>query len=112
MGSSRGADSPSLGPPELRLYANEPDDRAEPLAPPPVPLGAPAPRVSGPSDFTRMLTPVEAAPAAPMAPAVKPNAKPDQAGGGRRPSLLPIILVVMFALVTAAALIVFFALRK
>ena len=115
MGSSRGPDSPSLGPPELRLYANEPGDRAEPLAPPPVPppARAPAPRGTlGPSDFTRMLTPVTAAPAPPVAPAVKPNAKPDQAAGGRRPSILPIILVVMFALVTAAALILFFALRK
>jgi hypothetical protein len=59
-----------------------------------------------------MLTPVEAPPAAPAAPAPKPNAKPEQAAGGRRPSLLPLILVVMFAFVSAAALILYFALRK
>ena len=106
-----GADAGSLGPPELRLYANEAGERVEAHAPPPVPSGAPAPRSSGPSDFTRMLTPVEAPPSSPAPAAVKPSAKPD-AAGARRPSALPLIIVVTFAFVAAAALILYVALRK
>jgi hypothetical protein len=107
----RGPDSP-VGPPELRLYSNEPGERAEPYAPPPLPSSAPAPRAVGPSDFTRMLTPVEVAPSAPAPPAVKPNARPDAAAGGRKPSLLPLIIVLMFAFVAAATLILYFVLKK
>jgi hypothetical protein len=101
-----------MGPPELRLYSNEMGERVEPYAPPPVPSAAPQPRASGPSDFTRMLTPVEAPPSAPPPPAVRPAAKPDAAGGGRKPSALPLIIVLIVALVAGAALILFFALRK
>jgi hypothetical protein len=105
----------SLGPPELRLYANETGQRAEPFAPPPAPASgaAPAPRGAiGPSDFTRMLTPVEAPPVAPPAPPARPNAKADAApAAGRKPSLLPLILVVTFALLAGAALILYFVLR-
>ena len=103
-----------LGPPELRLFADEAGQRVEPYAPPPAPASGPAaPRAAtGPSDFTRMLTPVDAPPIAPPAPAVKPNAKPTApAAGGRKPSLLPLMLVVTFALVSAAALILYFLLR-
>jgi diguanylate cyclase len=106
----------SLGPPELRLFSDEAGQRVEPFAPPPAPASAaaPAPRgATGPSDFTRMLTPVEAPRAAPApAPPPRPAAKPDGApAGGRKPSLLPLVLVVTFALVTAAALILYFVLR-
>ncbi len=101
-----------MGPPELRLYANEAGERVEPYAPPPVPSSAPAPRASGPSDFTRMLTPVEAPPSAPPPPAVKPTAKPDAGGGGRKPSALPLIIVLNVALIAAVALILYFVLRK
>ena len=100
-----------MGPPELRLYANEAGERVEPYAPPPVPSSAPAPRASGPSDFTRMLTPVEAPPSVPPPPAVKPTAKPD-AGGGRKPSALPLIIVLNVALIAAVGLILYFVLRK
>ena len=103
----------SLGPPELRLFSDEAGQRVEPFAPPPAPASAPASRgASGPSDFTRMLTPVEAPMAQPPRPAAKPNAKPDAApAGGRKPSLLPLMLVVTFALVAGAALILYFVLR-
>jgi len=100
-----------MGPPELRLYANEAGERVEPYAPPPVPSSAPAPRASGPSDFTRMLTPVEAPPSVAAPPAVKPTAKPD-AGGGRKPSALPLIIVLNVALIAAVGLILYFVLRK
>ena len=104
----------SLGPPELRLFSDESGQRVEPFAPPPAPSSAPAARgSSGPSDFTRMLTPVEAAPVAPPPAAVRPNAKPEAApAGGRKPSLLPLLLVVTFALVAGAALILYFVLRS
>jgi len=59
-----------------------------------------------------MLTPVEAVPSTPAPAAVKPAPKAEPAAGGRRPSMLPLIIVIMFAFVSAAALIVFFALRK
>jgi hypothetical protein len=101
-----------MGPPELRLYANEAGERVEPYAPPPVPSSAPVPRASGPSDFTRMLTPVEAPPSAPPPPAVKPTAKPDAGGGGRKPSALPLIIVLNVALIAAVGLILYFVLRK
>lgn len=111
----RKVDAP-LGPPELRLFEDEAGQRVEPFAPPPAPASAsPLPsRASGPSDFTRMLTPVDAPPAAPPTPTIKPNAKPAAAaaGGGRKPSLLPLILVVTFALVAGAALILYFVLRS
>jgi hypothetical protein len=107
-----GSHAPSLGPPELRLYSNEAGERVEPHAPAPVPSSAPAARASGPSDFTRLLTPVEAPPAAPAPPAVKPSVKAEPAGGARRPSALPLIIVVTFAFVAAAALILYVALRK
>ena len=58
-----------------------------------------------------MLTPVEAPPVAPAPPAVKPNAKAEPAAGGRKPSLLPLLIVLMFAFVSAAALILYFVLR-
>ena len=112
MSPSPRGDAQSLGPPELRLFANEAGERVEPHAPPPVPSSGPAPRASGPSDFTRMLTPVEAVPSTPAPAAVKPAPKAEPAAGGRRPSMLPLIIVIMFAFVSAAALIVFFALRK
>lgn len=101
-----------MGPPELRLYANEAGERVEPYAPPPVPSSAPLPRASGPSDFTRMLTPVEAPPSVPPPPAVKPTAKPDAGGGGRKPSALPLIIVLNVALIAAVGLILYFVLRK
>ena len=100
-----------MGPPELRLYANEAGERVEPYAPPPVPSSAPVPRASGPSDFTRMLTPVEAPPSVPPPPVVKPTAKPD-AGGGKKPSALPLIIVLNVALIAAVGLILYFVLRK
>jgi len=107
-----GTDSP-LGPPELRLYANEANERAEPYAPPPMPSAAPPPRALGPSDFTRMLTPVDPPSSAPSPPPAKPNANPQAAAAaGRKPSALPLILVVTFALITAAALILYVALKK
>jgi len=103
----------SLGPPELKLGdANEMGERVEPHLPAPVPSSAPPPRASGPSDFTRMLTPVEAPKAAPAAPAVKPNAKAEGAVGGRKPSLLPLLIVLIFAFVAAAALILYVVLRN
>lgn len=101
-----------MGPPELRLFTSESGENVEPYAPPPVPSRAPAPRVAGPSDFTRMLTPVEAPPAAPPPPAVKPAPKADAAAGARKPSALPLIIVLILAAIAAAAVIVFFALRK
>jgi hypothetical protein len=102
-----------MGPPELRLYTNEVGDRVEPYAPPPIPSSAPAPRASGPSDFTRMLTPVQAPPAAPAPPPVKPNAKSDAAGGGgRKPSIVPLIIVLNVALIAAIGLILYIVLRK
>ena len=108
----RGSEA-SGGPPELRLYSNEAGERVEPYAPPPMPSGAPAPRALGPSDFTRMLTPVEAPPAAPAQPAVRPNARPEPAaGGGRKPSMLPLLIVLMFAFVAAASLILYIVLKK
>jgi hypothetical protein len=106
----RGSDA-SAGPPELRLYSDEAGERVEPYAPPPVPSSAPPPR-AGPSDFTRMLTPVEAPNSAPPPPAVRPNAKPEPAGGGRKPSMLPLLIVVMFAFVAAATLILYIVLKK
>lgn len=103
----------AAGPPELRLYENEGGERVEPYAPPPVPSGAPAPRALGPSDFTRMLTPVEAPSSAPTPPAVRPNASAaPAAAGGRKPSTLPLLIVVMFAFVAAAALILYIVLKK
>jgi len=101
-----------MGPPELRLYSNEAGERVEPYAPPPVPSSGPVPRASGPSDFTRMLTPVEAPPSAPPPPAVKPAAKAPEPGGGRKPSALPLIIALIVATVAAAALILYFVLRK
>jgi hypothetical protein len=78
-----------------------------------MPSTAPAPRAVGPSDFTRMLTPVDAPSSAPSPPPAKPNANPQGgAAGGRKPSALPLILVVTFAFVTAAALILYVALKK
>ena len=107
----RGYDA-SAGPPELRLYSDEAGERVEAYAPPPVPSSGPAPR-AGPSDFTRMLTPVEAPNSAPPPPAVRPNAKPEPAaGGGRKPSMLPLLIVVMFAFVAAATLILYIVLKK
>lgn len=106
------ASDASSGPPELRLYENEAGERVEPYAPPPVPSGAPIPRASGPSDFTRMLTPVEAPSSAPTPPAVRPNASPQPAAGGRKPSMLPLLIVVMFAFVAAATLILYIVLKK
>jgi len=100
-----------MGPPELRLYSNEMGERVEPYAPPPIPSSAPLPRASGPSDFTRMLTPVEAPSSAPPPPAVKPGARPDQAAGGRKPSALPLIIVLNVALVVAVGLVLYFVLR-
>jgi hypothetical protein len=99
-----------MGPPELRLFTNDAGDRVEPYAPPPVPSSAPLARASGPSDFTRMLTPVEAPPAAAAPPPVRPNAKPD-APAGRKPSILPLIIVLNVALIIAVGLLLFFALR-
>ena len=102
-----------MGPPELRLFSNEAGDRVEPYSPPPVPSSGPMHRASGPSDFTRMLTPVEPPPAAPAPPPVKPNAKPDAAGGGgRKPSVLPLIIVLNVALIAAVGLILYIVLRK
>ena len=101
-----------MGPPELRLYSNEAGERVEPYAPPPVPSSPPVPRASGPSDFTRMLTPVEAPPSAPPPPSVKPAAKPEAPGGGRKPSALPLIIAINVAVIGAVALILYFVLRK
>ena len=60
-----------------------------------------------------MLTPVEAPTAGAPPPAVRPNAKPEPAAaGGRKPSMLPLLIVVMFAFVAAATLILYIVLKK
>jgi hypothetical protein len=59
-----------------------------------------------------MLTPVEAPSSAPPPPAVKPAPKPDAAGGNKKPSALPLIIVLNVAAIAAVGLILYFVLRK
>lgn len=97
-----------LSPPELRL-TNDIAERAQAYAPPPLPAAAPQP--VGPSDFTRMLTPVEPPAPAPAPPPLRPAAPAGSTGGARKPSLVPLIIVLNIALVAGAALILYFVLR-